>query len=165
MGNGIWAAMKTPKQQKIYKRAKALFNSVHTLLDYMYHHCLHTIWSGGLLAYYLWLPYLIQSWVETSAMAPASLRRGTSLPSWCFSITAANDPERKKTQKIIKRFVNGGVLLYLNWMQKGDLQSHPPMCFPPINTLGTVLWPVHSLRADWISAPSPSKHKISRFKR
>ena len=131
MGNGIWAAMKTPKQQKIYKRAKALFNSVHTLLDYMYHHCLHTIWSGGLLAYYLWLPYLIHSWVETSAMAPASLRRGTSLPSWCFSITAANDPERKKTQKIIKRFVNGGCSIVSELNAKGRLTVTSTHVFSP----------------------------------
>lgn len=30
------------------------------------------------------------------------------------------------------------------------------MCFPPINTLGTVLSPVHSASANWISPPSPS---------
>lgn len=30
------------------------------------------------------------------------------------------------------------------------------MCFPPINTLGTVVWPVHSAKADWILSPSPS---------
>ena len=130
MGNGIWAAMKTPKQQKIYKRAKALFNSVHTLLDYMYHHCLHTIWSGGLLAYYLWLPYLIQSWVETSAMAPASLRRGTSLPSWCFSITAANDPEGTKTQKKKKGSSMG--VFYCIWIEckRGTYSHIHPCVFP-----------------------------------
>ena len=28
------------------------------------------------------------------------------------------------------------------------LQSQPPMCFSPMNTLGTVRCPVHSARAD-----------------
>ena len=38
-----------------------------------------------------------------------------------------------------------------------DLLSQPPMCLPAMNTLGTVLWPVHTARADCISVPSASK--------
>ena len=50
--------------------------------------------------------------------------------------------------------------LVCNSAKQNGSPSQPPICFPLMKTFGTVLWPVHSLRASWSSAPSPKVKKI-----
>lgn len=40
-----------------------------------------------------------------------------------------------------------------------NVLSQPPICLPPIKTLGTVLCPVHPASAACISGPSPSRRR------
>ena len=94
-------------------------------------------------------------------MAPASVSKGTSFPPLYIAVVAAAkyngvQPLASKTKKIII------IEIQTNEMNKIEsILSQPPMCFPPMNTLGTVLCPEICCNADWISLPSPSiKRKI-----
>lgn len=89
-----------------------------------------------------------------------TVNRGTNLPPLCKLVTATKkknennkiwfrEKQKEKFEKAFKK---------KKWKESCALvllQSQPPMCFSPMNTLGTVRCPVHSARADWTWAPSP----------
>lgn len=120
--------------------------------------------------------YIIHSWAVLLAMAPASVRRGASWPAWYFSTTAVITGN--KMQKMVSFSLYIICFLFKglenkdskHWLslklkrskETSGLLSQPPMCFPPINTLGTVLRPVHSAKAKWMSLPSPSNRNTSK---
>ena len=107
-------------------------------------------------------------------IAPASVSRDTSFPSLFSAMVSAR--EDKTCQVTSDRAVSiGAVFTYIqlhghkqmkldelvcNSAKQNGSPSQPPICFPLMKTFGTVLCPVHSLRASWSSAPSPKVKKI-----
>lgn len=79
-----------------------------------------------------------------------------SVNAWCVGFATGLEFSINVLEIILNCIYNATVFQSFQKLQE-LLPSQPPMCWPPMKTLGTVRCPDSLARAAWISLPSPKQ--------